>query len=117
MHLTKQAVGVYAAHPPKACFSRRPPKDYQTEIDELVSPETIAEPSGEATIETYTVIWGRDRVRMGIVIGRDAQGRRFVANTPPDEALLLDLQSREGVGRRGVVESFDGGMRNVFTPL
>ena len=53
---------------------------------------------------------------MGIVIGRDAAGRRFVANTPEDEATLLDLQSREGVGRTGVVRTGDGGMKNVFTP-
>jgi acetyl-CoA C-acetyltransferase len=53
---------------------------------------------------------------MGIIVGRDAQGRRFIANTPEDEGLLLDLQSKEGVGRAGVVESFGGGRRNVFTP-
>lgn len=116
MHLTKQAVGIYSAIPPKALFARRPVKEYQTEIDTLASPEIVVEPSGQATIETYTVIWGRDKVRMGIIVGRDAQGRRFIANTPEDEGLLLDLQSKEGVGRAGVVESFGGGRRNVFTP-
>jgi acetyl-CoA C-acetyltransferase len=53
---------------------------------------------------------------MGIVYGRDAQNRRFIANTPEDKHVLRDLQSREGVGRTGIVVSADGGMKNVFTP-
>jgi acetyl-CoA C-acetyltransferase len=116
MHLSKQAVGIYSTTPPKAGFKRRLPAEYQGEIAALGSPEIVMEPSGNATIETYTVIHGRDKVRMAIVIGRDAEGRRFVANTPEDETLLLDLQAREGVGRTGTVRSSDGGMKNLFTP-
>lgn len=114
--LTKHALGVYSTTPPAAPFEREDPKSYQKEIDALPRPEIVHEPSGPATIETYTVIHGRDKVRMGIVIGRDAQGRRFVANTPDDESVLLDLQSREGVGRTGTVQTGDGGMKNVFIP-
>mgnify|MGYP000027917245 CR=1 FL=1 len=114
--LTKHAMGVYSTTPPKGPWKRENPKDYQKQIDALPHPEIVSEPSGPATIETYTVVHGRDRVRMGIVIGRDAQGRRFVANTPDDEATLLDLQSREGVGRPGVASSADGGMKNLFIP-
>ncbi|MFZ4122482.1 MAG: acetyl-CoA acetyltransferase [Caulobacterales bacterium] len=116
MHLTKQAVGIYSATPPSTPFHRRPVEDNQKEIDALVSPEIAWEPNGNATIETYTVVWGRDKVRMGIVIGRDSEGRRFVANTPEDEGVLLDLQSREGVGRSGKVVSTEGGFKNIFTP-
>jgi acetyl-CoA C-acetyltransferase len=115
-YLTKHAIGLYSTTPPDRPFEREDPKAYQTQIDALPRPEIVLEPSGRATIETYTVIHGRDKVRMGIVIGRDARGRRFVANTPDDERTLLDLQSREGVGRTGVVVSGDGGMKNVFTP-
>jgi acetyl-CoA C-acetyltransferase len=116
-YLTKHALGIYSTTPPAKPFEREDPKSYQKEIDALPRPELAREPSGEATIETYTVVHGRDKVRMAIVIGRDAQGRRFVANTPEDEQTLLDLQSREGVGRRGVVTSAEGGMKNIFTPL
>jgi acetyl-CoA C-acetyltransferase len=115
-YLTKHAIGVYSASPPAKPFEREDPKVYQKEIDALPRPEIVAEPSGPAVVETYTVIHGRDKVRMGIVIGRDAQGRRFIANTPDDEKTLLDLQSREGVGRRGVVTSSEGGMKNLFVP-
>ncbi len=116
MLLSKQSVGVYSATPPKGPFKRKAPAVFQDEIQAMIPPPVVHEPSGKATIETYTVIHGRDTVRMAIVIGRDAQGRRFVANTPEDETLLLDLQAREGVGRTGVVTSSDGGMKNVFTP-
>lgn len=114
--LTKHAMGVYSTDPVQGAWARESPKSYQTQIDALSSPEIVREPSGPATIETYTVIHGRDRARMGIVIGRDANGRRFVANTPDDEATLLDLQSREGVGRPGVARSADDGMKNLFIP-
>lgn len=115
-YLTKHAMGIYATTPPSGPFVRENPKTYQKEIDALPKPAIVTEPSGPATIETYTVVHGRDGVRMGIVFGRDAENRRFVANTPEDRATLLDLQSREGVGRPGRVQSGDGGMKNVFTP-
>ncbi|TPW06429.1 MAG: acetyl-CoA C-acetyltransferase, partial [Alphaproteobacteria bacterium] len=114
--LTKHAMGVYSTEPVQGAWARENPKGYQKQIDALSSPEIVREPSGPATTETYTVIHGRDRLRMGIVIGRDANGRRFVANTPDDDATLLDLESREGVGRPGMVSSADGGMKNLFIP-
>ena len=115
-YLTKHAVGIYSTTPPSQPFEREVPKTYQKQIDALPRPEIAWEPSGPATIETYTVVHGRDGPRMGIVFGRDASGRRFIANTPTDEKTLLDLQSREGVGRPGAVHSSDGGMKNVFFP-
>jgi acetyl-CoA C-acetyltransferase len=114
--LTKHAIGVYSTEPPQRPFERDDPKSCQKEIDALPRPEVAMEPSGRATIETYTVIHGREDVRMGIVIGRDSQNRRFVANTPEDKALLRALQAQEGVGRPGTVVSGEGGMKNVFTP-
>ena len=78
--------------------------------------EIVEKPEGRARIETYTVVHGREGVRMGIVIGRDAEDRRFVAQTPDDPAVLRDLESREGVGRTGVVGPHPDGVRNLFTP-
>lgn len=115
-YLTKHAMGVYSTAAPQGPWKREDPKVYQKEIDALKSPEIVAEPSGPATIETYTVVHGREAVRMGIVIGRDAQGRRFVANAPADEKVLVDLKSREGVGRTGMASSADGGRKNLFIP-
>lgn len=114
--LTKHAIGIYSTQTPRTPWRRPDPKAPQRVVDALRGPPIVLEPSGAATIETYTVAHGRAGPARGIVIGRDEAGRRFVANTPADEATLRDLESREAVGRPGRVDSFDGGMRNVFTP-
>jgi acetyl-CoA C-acetyltransferase len=53
---------------------------------------------------------------MGIVIGRDADGRRFVANTPNDPETLAGLERGEQVGRTGRVTQGPEGLTNLFTP-
>lgn len=107
--LTKHAMGVYSAQPTRGPWQRRAPSAYQGEIDALTAPERIDAPDGPATIETYTVIHAREGYRMGIVIGRDAHGRRFVANTPKgDIAAMADLEAVESVGRTGTVSTADG---------
>jgi acetyl-CoA C-acetyltransferase len=112
--LTKHAFGIYSTTPTQGQWQRRPKAEYQLEIDALESPPIIEAPDGPATIEAYTIVHAREGMRMGIVIGRDSKGRRFVANTPKgDVAMMADLESREGVGRTGTVCHIDG--RNVFS--
>jgi acetyl-CoA C-acetyltransferase len=101
--LTKQSCGIWSTAPVAGAWRRQDPKLLQAEIDALPHPEIIAAPDGPAKIETYTVVHDRAGYRLGIVIGRDAQGRRFVANTDSDPAVLAELESREGVGRPGRV--------------
>jgi acetyl-CoA C-acetyltransferase len=113
--LTKQSTGVYSTRPPEKPFDRQDPKVIQAQIDALPHPEIIEAPEGPATIEAYTVIHDRDGYRGGVVIGRDAQGRRFAAVTSSDPEVLKDLESREGVGRTGVVGRHPDGKRNLFT--
>jgi acetyl-CoA C-acetyltransferase len=119
--LTKQSTGVYSARPPKAPFAREDPAVIQRSIDALDHPPITETPEGPATVETYTVVHARQGYRMGIVIGRDAEGRRFVANTPRDEATLRGMEAAEQIGRRGVVGRMDArggedGRRNLFVP-
>jgi hypothetical protein len=38
-----------------------------------------------------------------MVIGRDAEGRRFVANTPRDGAILRDAGAAGQIGRRNLL--------------
>lgn len=114
--LTKQSTGIYSTTPPDKPFDRQDPKIIQAQIDALPHPEIVEAPEGPATIETYTVVHNREGYRGGIVIGRDAQGRRFAAVTPEDEATLKDLESREGVGRTGTVGRHPDGKRNLFVP-
>ena len=114
-YLTKHAVGIYSCAPTRGPWTRRDPSGYQAQIDHMASPPINLQPSGRATIETYTIIHSREGYRIGIVIGRDEASRRFVANTPKnDQTIMADLEASEGVGRTGWV-THEGG-RNVFVP-
>lgn len=114
--LTKQSVGVYSTRPIEGPWAREAPSVIQERIDALPHPEIVERPSGPSVIETYTVVHAREGVRMGIVIGRDAAGRRFVAHTPDDPETLLSLQASESVGRTGSVGPHPDGVRNLFVP-
>ena len=64
-------------------------------------PELVDETSGEGTIETYTVEFGREGTpaRTCIVVRFD-DGRRTVANGSCSDAEVCALMESEGIGRR-----------------
>ncbi len=116
-YVTKHSAGIYSTEPPRAEWQRTDPKKDQAEIDARPKPLFVDEPSGAATVETYTVLFNRDGApERGIVIGRDAQDHRFIANTPADGRTLDDMTSREMVGAKGSVARGADGETNVFTP-
>ena len=87
--------------------------ELQAWVNALPHPDVVAQPSGQGTIETYTVVHGRDGApEKGYVIGRLDDQRRFVAVLPRERELLDAMERAEQVGRRGVL-STDG---NVFVP-
>jgi acetyl-CoA C-acetyltransferase len=112
---TKHSAGVYSARSPEGEWRRTDPTVDQREIDAMDGPPFVEQADGDATVETYTVIFNRDgEPEQGIVIGRldDGSGARFFANTPPDRDLMLATTREEFVGARGRVRTEDG--RNVF---
>ncbi|MDZ4370591.1 MAG: acetyl-CoA acetyltransferase [Phenylobacterium sp.] len=113
-YLTKQSTGIYSTTPPAAPFEREDPGVIQRQIDALRHPDIVESPTGRATIETYTVVHKREGPFLGIVVGRDADGRRFAAHTPGDAATLAGMEAQEQVGRTGTVSQKDG--LNLFTP-
>ena len=114
-YVTKHSFGVYSTAPFEGPWRRESPAALQAELDAKPKAPFTETPAGAATIETYTVMHGRDGPDYGIVFGREtASGRRFIANPPADRATLLDLQERESLGRPGTVRQDDG--RNVFRP-
>jgi acetyl-CoA C-acetyltransferase len=115
-YLTKQSTGIYSTTPPARPFAREDPHVLQRLIDALPHPVIVDEPQGRATVETYTVVHAREGYRMGIVIGRDAQDRRFVANTLADEATLRAMEASEQIGRQGTVRRAEDGEHNLFLP-
>ncbi|GBF57389.1 hypothetical protein PbB2_01056 [Candidatus Phycosocius bacilliformis] len=113
--LTKHAFGIYSTTPTAGHWSRPAKSTYQHEIDAMAAPSIVETPQGDGVIEAYTIVHARDGMRMGIVIGRDSHGQRFVANTPKgDTAIMADLEASEGVGRAGRVHQ-EGDM-NIFVP-
>jgi acetyl-CoA C-acetyltransferase len=87
----------------------------QRELDSIPKAPLTEHASGRATIETYTIMHNKTGPEYSVLFGRLKETReRFIANTPSDPAVLLDLQEREGLGRAGVVEHKEG--RNTFVP-
>lgn len=112
-YITKHSIGIYSTQPPEHPWRREDPATYQSELDRMPHPELVVAANGRGVIETYTVIHDRDSTPMrGIVIGRLEDGRRFLANTRGDRAVLEELMAREAIGRRGTVTAAAGG--NTF---
>jgi acetyl-CoA C-acetyltransferase len=102
-YVTKHSAGIYSTVPKPGRWQRADPKTYQRELDAMAHPEVIEKPEGRATVETYTVVTDRKGKRFGILVGRDAQNRRFLANTPDDDATLDRMMREEMLGREGRV--------------
>jgi acetyl-CoA C-acetyltransferase len=114
-YLTKHAAGVYSTIPPSTPYAAVDAAPVQARVDADPHPPLVEAPNGRGTIETYTVLHDRDGSPIrGIVVGRLADGARFIANTPNDRALFDALTSAEGVGRAGRVTN--EGDSNAFAP-
>lgn len=102
-YLTKHAVGIYSRDPGDKPWPLTRP-DLQTTLD--AAPRLHVDPaaSGAGTIDACAVAFGRDGPSRGIVLGRMADGSRFIANTPKgDSAALERLLAADPVGEQGRV--------------
>lgn len=116
-YLTKHAVGIYGSEPPPVPRRRRPAAEIQAAVDALPRVTVAEAPEGAATIETYTVLHGRDGApETGLVVGRLADGTRFWSNTPADRELLESMEREEFIGRNGRVRHDSTTSLNLFTP-
>lgn len=115
-YLTKHAFGVYSTAAPVGPWRREAPSVLQAQLDALPKAPFTETPQGAATVETYTVMHGKDGPDFGVVFGRLSEGgQRFIANLPDDPAGLWDLQQRDSLGRPGQVHRAADG-RNFFVP-
>jgi acetyl-CoA C-acetyltransferase len=113
-NLTKHALAVYGGAPSPRGW-RRAASGVQAWVDTLPHPELVEMADGPASIETYTVIHGREgEPERGAVIGRLADGRRFLAVVRGDRGVLEAMEQREQVGQRGTVRH--DGTVNRFEP-
>jgi acetyl-CoA C-acetyltransferase len=113
-YVTKQSAGIYSTEPPAKPFAPKDPATYQATIDADKGPPVAEVANGRATIETYTVMHDRKGPSYAILFGRLEDGRRFIANTPEDPALLQAMVDEDLMGAPGQVTHADG--RNILVP-
>jgi hypothetical protein len=84
-----------------------PAKNPLPEHLDTPAPKVNLKPEGEATIETYTVDWGRDgKPEKAHIVGRLPSGERFVANEGEEATLRFLAQvGKEPIGLKGSVKS------------
>ena len=113
--VTKEAVGLYSTKRPTRPFERESAPLIQDQIDRLPKQAISLAPQGDAVIETYAVLHGKNGPERGVLFGKlVATGERFLANTPSDPQTLARLESTEALGLRGHVSR--SGDINVFVP-
>ncbi len=119
-YFSKHAAGLYSTTPVSRPWLRVQPSVYQAQIDNTIKAPFTQSPSGQATIETYTVTYGRDGAPVqGYAIGRlgdieDPAAVRFLSLLPSDRELLLGATEVDMIGKQGKVLCEDG--TNVFHP-
>jgi len=112
---TRHGVGVYSGQPPKKPWKRTPEEQFQQEMEMPEPMEVDLGPSGELTVDSYTVSHSRDgSPETGIVCGRTSEGKRAWAQTPKDDRDVLDaMMTQEWVGRRGRISGTEKGVNVV----
>ncbi len=113
-YVTKQSMGIYSTTAPEKPFAPRAPEQYQSIVDAEPGPTLAEHAKGPATVETYTVMHRGGEPEYAIVVGRQVDGRRFIANAPDDAACLRQIVAADFLGSAGRVLQQD--KRNVFVP-
>jgi acetyl-CoA C-acetyltransferase len=103
MYLTKHSMGIYSTEASTRAWQDAESASLQQQIDAAPRLSVAADPTGKATVETYTVSFGRSGPKRGIVIARNANGERVIANTAADEATLQQLMTQDPIGHSGSV--------------
>jgi len=93
--LTKHAFGLYSTEPRDSDFAY---EDCQAEVDLSPSRESVFEHEGEATIETYTVMYDTEGASIAHVACLLPDGRRTWANTN-DQDMMAEMAQNEFCGK------------------
>ena len=113
--MSKYAAGVYSTQPRafKVCDSR----PLQARMDAYPQVPVAYDVDGRATVETYTVVYGKEGPSFGIVVGRLPSGERFLANTQDgDDVTLRELIDQDPLNRTIFVRARGPGNRFTFEP-
>lgn len=89
-YLTKHAFGVYSTTPPAQPFRH---EDVQTEVDATPSREVVLDHRGDATVESYTVMYDATGPSIAHVVCRTPDDRRAWANC--EDPDIMEAMTRE----------------------
>ncbi len=112
--LSKYSVGVYSTTPRDWVAADN--AGLQAELDAIPACPVVQDADGEATIETYTVMYEQGAPSFGIVVGQLASGAgRFLCLTPESGPQILQrLLDEDPIGQRIHVKSLGYGNRFAF---
>ncbi len=119
-YISKHAAGIYSTRPVEGGWSRADSPIRELTPNDIQTPNFTETPEGKASIETYSVIFGRSgKPETGIVVGRlgeanDPSATRFLSLVDDDADMLLSMTQEEFVGRTGNVRQV--GEVNRFAP-
>ena len=119
-YISKHAAGIYSTKPVEEGWSRADSPVRELTPSDIKAPNFTENPEGKATIETYSVVFGRSgEPETGIVVGRlgetdDPSATRFLSLVDDDADMLLSMTQEEFVGRPGSVRQV--GEVNRFAP-
>jgi len=120
-YISKHAAGIYSTEPLESDWNRHNSPIVELTTEDIQSPEFTETPTGDAKIETYSIVFGRSgEPENGIVVGRtgdidDPRSKRFLALVDGDADTLLSMTQEEFVGRKGKVGRDND--TNRFTPV
>ncbi|TNF90234.1 MAG: hypothetical protein EP301_01485 [Gammaproteobacteria bacterium] len=95
-YLTKHAFGVYSATPPSQPFQHQ---DVQAEVDKTPLREAVEVHNGDATVESYTVMYAGENPKIAFLSALTDDGVRTLATTEAPEVLAA-MVSEEFCGKR-----------------
>lgn len=99
-YLTKHAIGIYSARPPARPFREL---DAATSMQRPAPRRADAAYHGDATIEAYTVPYGRDGEPEAVILTALADDGRRVLVRSTEEDLIASVRAENPVGQRATV--------------
>jgi acetyl-CoA C-acetyltransferase len=112
--VTKHHALVVSRHPPREALAQDTSVQAEADAHRRAVPEFVTEASGKGSVESFTVIYGRNaEAEHGVVMLRTAQNARALARVPaPDAATLsfLTNMARTPVGALGDITTADDGV-------
>jgi acetyl-CoA C-acetyltransferase len=114
-YFAKHAVGIYGARPREGEFGIVDRQRIRRTIESLPYPPFTAKARGTAFLETFTVVYDHDQQPdYAIIIGRQDDGQRFIANTRREPSVFEYLVTHDVVGLKGSVKHLVEQDLNIF---